>query len=272
MIDTSRYKPLSQITEWVDNYNHGDVAGIAFSIRRFGFNNALRLWRDNIVMAGNHTSKALKLIKSEGPKPDIDRSFPPDNVLVEGDEWYVQWVDVSHLDEIEAKAYAIADNQLVRKATADETLLAQYLQEILEHDEQTFAATGFTDDELEKLLVEIAADPATEEEKPKSDGSLLALTQVTIAEPRHVVERGDVWLLDQHVLICADVLREWPQWKAFLNTDDTIFAPYPGPFVPLTAKADSARFVMVQPDPYIAGHILDRYCDVKGEAHVQRRD
>jgi hypothetical protein len=51
---------------------------------------------------------------------------------------------------------------------------------------------------------------------------------------------------------------------------DAIFAPYPGPFVPLTLKAEERAIVMVQPDEYIAGHILDQYENVKGAGSVQR--
>lgn len=275
--DLTHYKPLSSLTPWQGNYNSGDVEAIAHSIRRFGFNNTLRVWRDNIIAAGNHSFKALLLIREQGPKPDEDLQFPPANIVIEDGEWYVPFVDVSFLDETSFKAFAIADNALAKQATSNDELLAQYLQEIAAESAQIFQATGFTDEMLEALLKELAtdthADEHTEDEdKPTSDGSLLALTHVTIAEPRHQVERGDVWLLGEHVLICADVIKDWQAWIMFLKGDKTLFAPYPGPFVPLTTKAETTRFVMVQPDPYIAGHILDRYCDVKGESSVQRRD
>lgn len=100
-------------------------------------------------------------------------------------------------------------------------------------------------------------------------GTLLALANVTIAEPRHQLNKGEVWRLDQHVLVVADVLTEWQQWINFL-AGDAIFAPYPGAFVPLTMKAAARSIVMVQPDVYIAGHILDQYVAVKGESSVQR--
>jgi hypothetical protein len=274
--DPNHYKPLSKLVAWQGNYNRNDIEAIARSIRRFGFNNALRIWKDGIIAAGNHSFKALSLIKEQGAIPDEDRQFPPANIVIHEGEWYVPFVDVSTLSETEFRAFAIADNELARQATANDALLAQYLAEILAEDKQVFQATGFTEDALDKLLAEIAAEaqadppPADDEDKPISDGSLLALTQVTIAEPRHLVERGDVWHLGQHVLVCADVLKDWQAWVGFLKGDSTIFAPYPGPFVPLTTKAETLRFVMVQPDPYIAGHILDRYCDVKGETSVRK--
>lgn len=157
-IDASRYKALSVLKEWRDNYNRGDVEGIALSIRRFGMNQSLRVWRDNVVMAGNHTLKALRLIQQEGAKPSLDRQFPPENVIVKGDEWYVQFVDVSHLDTLEAKAFAIADNALARKAVTDDRLLAQYLSEIVTASEPMLEATGYDRAGLDALLAAIGAE------------------------------------------------------------------------------------------------------------------
>jgi hypothetical protein len=273
---SNHYRPISTLAAWQGNYNRNDIEAIARSIRRFGFNNALRVWRDDVIAAGNHSFKALLLIQEQGAIPDLDLQFPPANIIVQDGEWYVPFVDVSFLDETSFKAFAVADNELARQATSDDELLAQYLQEILNESPKTFEATGFTEEALDQLLQEIAAEAQAkqaaedDEDKPTSDGSLLALTQVTIADPRHQVERGDVWLLGEHVLVCADVLKDWRAWVGFLKGESTIFAPYPGPFVPLTNKAETMRFVMVQPDPYIAGHILDRYCDVKGEGSVRK--
>jgi hypothetical protein len=49
-----------------------------------------------------------------------------------------------------------------------------------------------------------------------------------------------------------------------------LFAPYPGSFVPLTVKGEEHELIMVQPDAYIAGHILDQYVTAKGEGSVSR--
>lgn len=103
----------------------------------------------------------------------------------------------------------------------------------------------------------------------QSDGSLLELVSVTIAEPKHQVQSGEVWRVGNHVLVVAEVLTEWQKWQKFLE-GDVIFAPYPGPFVPLSIRAESTRLVMVQPDTYIAGHLLDQYELVKGVGSVSR--
>lgn len=103
-----------------------------------------------------------------------------------------------------------------------------------------------------------------------SDGSLLELVNITVGEPTHAVARGEIWNVGRHVLICTAVLTGWAAWVPYLTGEDAIFAPYAGPFVPLTLKAEDHRLVMVQPDTYIAGHILDHYSEVYGETSIGR--
>lgn len=96
-----------------------------------------------------------------------------------------------------------------------------------------------------------------------SDGSLLSLVDVTIKDPRHAVSAGEVYAVGPHILIVVDVFTDWPIWIKYLKPG-SIFAPFPGPFVALAEQSHDAYLIMVQPDPYIAGHILDHYEDVHG--------
>ncbi len=102
-----------------------------------------------------------------------------------------------------------------------------------------------------------------DQEGATSDGSLLELVDVAIKDPRHEVHDGQVYTVGPHVLIIADVFRDWAVWGRYLKPG-AIFAPFPGPFVALADQKDNAYLVMVQPDHYIAGHILDYWEDVKG--------
>jgi hypothetical protein len=119
---------------------------------------------------------------------------------------------------------------------------------------------------LDQLIADIAAGNANTSGK----GEALDLTNITIADPGHEVNKGDVWSLGDHTLICADVLTGWPLWKRFLDGENTVFCPYPGPYAPLTEKAGTKRLILVQPDPYIPGHIIDRYVEVKGSDGVEK--
>lgn len=126
-------------------------------------------------------------------------------------------------------------------------------------------------DELDGLLEGLDLDIENTGSASTSDGSLLALIDVTIAPPRHKVEHGEVWLLGgRHTLIICKLIREWSLWAPHLRGGDTWFVPYPGVLSPLIEKADAVTLVMVQPDPYLAGHLLDRYEDIHGAGSVAR--
>lgn len=71
----------------------------------------------------------------------------------------------------------------------------------------------------------------------------------------------------KHHLLCAGVMADWEAWKPLLEPG-AIFCPYPGAFTPFGRKADKHVLVMVQPDAYVAGHILDRYEEVHGSGSV----
>ncbi|MBO4221985.1 ParB/Srx family N-terminal domain-containing protein [Bradyrhizobium neotropicale] len=161
------------------------------------------------------------------------------------------------------KAYRIADNRLGELSTWDNELLALELSD-LKAVSFDLGLVGYSANELTELLLpeQVLDDDA--------GSALLELVDVTIDEPRHQLERGDHYVLaDRHHLLCASVISDWSKWSKLL-TDGALFCPYPGVFVPFSAKAVRHALVMVQPDPYIAGHILDRFEDAKaGEIRKQ---
>lgn len=199
------HRSLSTLQAWPENYNHNDIDAIARSIRRFGFNNALRVHADGIIMAGNHTFKALLLIKEEGANEALDRVWPPSNIIVEGDEWHVPVIDVSHLDPTEAKAFAIADNQLAKQAVTDDKLLAQYLQEIADTDKSMMLATGYDDKSFDRLLASIIEDIENPPDDPGAD-----VDRAAELRKKWGTERGQLWIIPSktakgdHRLLCGD--------------------------------------------------------------------
>lgn len=171
MVDLSRYKALSALSEWEDNYNQGDVEAIARSIRRFGMNGALRVWGTSSVIAGNHTFKAIRLIREQGADEVLDGQFPPANILVEDGEWYIAFIDVSHLDPLEANLFAVADNQTARLAVVDEVKLAQLLTRAHDADPSAIIATALGGDEVQRLVNALQTDfhPIPMEEQSRLD-------------------------------------------------------------------------------------------------------
>ena len=54
-------------------------------------------------------------------------------------------------------------------------------------------------------------------------------------------------------------------WAPLLE-GDVVFMPYPTPLVP--HAPDIGALVMVQPIPYLAGHLLDKWQNITGEEPV----
>lgn len=170
---------LDDLIPWQGNYNQGDIGAIAISIRQFGFNNVPRIWRGLNLRAGNHTTLALRLIKREGARPEWDRQFPPHNVHVDGERWYIDCMDIGDLSELEATAFAIADNRDAARASQDEALLLEYLTAISAESTQLLAGTGYDDADMNYLLQqyeynELANTPksGSEDIKAKRDKSV----------------------------------------------------------------------------------------------------
>jgi hypothetical protein len=107
----------------------------------------------------------------------------------------------------------------------------------------------------------VEAGIAALEDPPPADHGLLGILDVALRDPTHTAQVGETWRLGAHVLLIADVLTGWAAWTPYLDAD-AVFAPYPGPFVVLSQIASRRPLVLVQPDPYIAAHILDAWAAV----------
>lgn len=181
---------------------------------------------------------------------------------------------LSELAEVDTEAL----QRLLQEVSVDDVTLMELLTEI----GADAGLEGFADlaASTDHLLGTGSGEPQTAAGDDRSDGAggedgegdrsaTLRLLEVTIADPRHEVKVGDVWRLgEKHVLICLSVVDAWPQWVHHLDQDNAALCPFPGPFVPLAAQAAERKLVLVQPDPYLAGHLLDRYADVHGDAAV----
>ncbi len=96
------------------------------------------------------------------------------------------------------RAYILADNKLAEKAGWDHSILAIDLQHLTSVDlEFDVSITGFEVGEVDLILQEAVAAEGQEEKEP-----------VEIRSGPAVTQRGDVWLLGDHRLICGDALDE----------------------------------------------------------------
>lgn len=170
------HKPLAALHLDPRNPRQHDkrqISQIAKSIQSFGFNVPILIDKDNKILAGHGRFLASqKLGLSEVPT-----------------------IQLEHLTEVQARAFAIADNRLTDTSVWDDRLLAEQLCE-LSKVELTFdiEAIGFTLDEVELRIEGLEEGGATDK-----DDSIPALPKTP-----PVNKPGDLWFLGPHRLLCGD--------------------------------------------------------------------
>lgn len=172
------------------------------------------------------------------------------------------------LSDAQKRAYVIADNKSAMLSEWDVPVLKTELGELksLGFD---LNLTGFGKLEVVEFLALPAGEGEGGGEHRGESATVLKLIDITIADPKTEVHQGDIWqFAGKHLLYCASVITDWQKWRVAL-TDGALFCPYPGAFVPFGDNAATHKLVMVQPDPYICGHIIDRWKDVHGAKAVK---
>lgn len=166
--------PTDKLIPYVNNartHSKEQITKLRSSLREFGFINPVIIDRDFNVIAGHGRIEAAK---AEG--------------ITE-----VPCVYVDHLTEAQKKAYILADNRMALDAGWDEELLAVELSELqdLGYD---LAMTGFDEKELADLFSD-----KTDSDAKDDDFDLTAAL-----EKASFVQRGDVWTVGRHKLMCGD--------------------------------------------------------------------
>ena len=144
------------------------------SLREFGFINPVIVDKDYNIIAGHGRVAAAKA-----------ESFTE-----------VPCVLVDHLTEAQKKAYIIADNRMALDAGWDEELLRVEI-EALQSESFDVSLTGFGDDEIADLFGK------DEDEVEDVDYDL-----TSALEKAAFVEKGDVWIVGRHRLVCGDATNE----------------------------------------------------------------
>ena len=141
------------------------------SLREFGFVNPVIIDREYNVIAGHGR---LMAAKEEGIEE-------------------VPCVFADHLTEAQKKAYIIADNRMAMDAGWDEELLRVEIESLQGMDFDPLL-TGFD----EKELADLFADDSGSEARDDDFDLTAALEKASF------VERGDVWTVGRHRLMCGD--------------------------------------------------------------------
>lgn len=108
-------------------------------------------------------------------------------------------------------------------------------------------------------------NPDDDDDSFSGDGEHLDRLGSLVDDPTHECHQGQVWDLwgGTHTLVVTDLARGHGLWAPLL-TPDTLFLPYPGPHILMATAAQEHRMLLVQPDAYIAGRILDTSVHVHG--------
>jgi DNA modification methylase len=168
-------------------HSRKQIRQIANSIERFGFCNPVLIDDDNQIIAGHGRVEGAKLLNiNELPT-----------------------VRLSHLSEDDKRAYILADNQLAMKSGYDREILAIELQHLIDVGFDV-ELTGFATAELDLLMEDISDDGAVADVVPP------------LAKGPAVTLKGDLWLLGNHRLLCADA-REASAYERLLGREQAEF-------------------------------------------------
>ena len=165
---------VNELVPYVNNartHSAEQINKIRSSLREFGFVNPVIIDRDKNVIAGHGR---LEAAKAEG--------------FTE-----VPCVFIDDMTEAQKKAYILADNRMALDAGWDDDLLKVEL-EALQGMDFDLGLTGFDEKEIADLF---AVDNDSEVEDDDFD-----LTAAL--EKASFVEKGDIWTVGRHRLMCGD--------------------------------------------------------------------
>lgn len=167
-------RPLTTLTPAARNARrHSDkqIEQVAASIRHFGFTNPIIIERNGTIVAGHARFEASKALGIAD----------------------VPTIQISHLTAAELSAYRLADNRIAENSDWDPEILRSEIEELVDIEARyDIEITGFSTTEID-LLLDVSPAEAKLEEQPSLDH-------------REVpgVEKGDVWILGSHRLLCGD--------------------------------------------------------------------
>ncbi len=173
------------------------IRQIADSMKRFGFTNPILTDDNSQIIAGHGRLEAAKLLGMAT----------------------VPSIRLSHMSEIEKRAYIIADNEIASKAGWDREILAIEPQGLIDLGFEG-ELTGFEPAEIDFIIgdwQETSGEPASPDDQhtvPSDDPPASRL--------------GDLWILGAHRLLCGDA-RSSEGYKTLLGADraDLVFTDPP---------------------------------------------
>ena len=130
---TIQYKKIEQLIPYARNsrtHSDAQVAQIAASIKEFGWTNPVLMDGDNGIIAGHGRVLAARVLGHTD----------------------IPTIELSHMTDIQKRAYIISDNKLAMNAGWDEEVLGLELTELKEFGFD-FELTGFSINEINALTI-----------------------------------------------------------------------------------------------------------------------
>ena len=174
------YRAPDQLKPYPRNartHSKKQIRQIADSVCQFGFTNPILIDRERMILAGHGRAEAARLLGLTS----------------------IPCIRIDHMSPEQKRAYILADNKLAQNAGWDEEILATELQFLLEAKiDFHVGITGFETHEIDSLISGLAP----EEPGDPADDVLPEIVENPISR------RGDLWLLGEHRLLCADATNE----------------------------------------------------------------
>ena len=149
------------------------IEQIKKSIAEFGMNDPIAIDENNVIIEGHGRLLALKAMRAET----------------------VPCIRLAHMSEEQKRAYILAHNKLTMNTGFDAEILALEFSDLKDMGFD-LELTGFDASEVEKLF---AGSDSAETTDDNFDADK---TAAEIKTP--ISQRGDVWLLGKHRLMCGD--------------------------------------------------------------------
>lgn len=167
-------RPIGSLKRAKNNarrHSERQIEQVAASIRHFGFTNPIIIDEEGTIVAGHARYEAARSLQIAD----------------------VPTIQVTYLDEAELRAYRLADNKIAANADWDPDILRIELEQLTEIETRfDIEITGFSTTEIDLALEANPIDRKLDEQ-PSLDRR-----EVT------GVERGDLWMLGGHRLLCGD--------------------------------------------------------------------
>ncbi len=183
-----------------------DIAEVAASLRRFRVSMPILLGKDNRLIDGVVVVEAAK---------SLGLTCLPA-------------VRAEHLTEAQERALRIALNRIGQRRDWSVDLLRDELLELEALGEQV-KLLGFSDIELDQVLLASVTDLNEAEEETEADES-----QPAVCQP------GDLWQLGDHLLLCGDAKSE-SDWERLLGGEKARLGMTDPPYAVAVSKVVSTR-------------------------------